>query len=160
MGARPLKLLAIDDNQDNLITLKAVVRDAFPDAVIATARNGPDGIALARAEDPDVILLDVVMPGMDGYAVCRSLKADRTLGEIPVVFLTALRSDVERRVEALEVGAEGFFDETTRFRRADRTDPGNGQNQGGQPQAKDRTGTPIYIGFRAHSRPGAGVGRA
>ncbi len=104
-----MKLLAIDDNQDNLTTLKAVLRDALPGCVVSTALNGPRGMELAHAEDPDVILLDIVMPGMDGFEVCQRLKADRLLCSIPVVFLTALRTDRESRVKALEAGAEAFL---------------------------------------------------
>ena len=103
------KVLAIDDMPDNLITLKAVLHDALPGARVLTASSGPAGITLARAEDPDVILLDIVMPGMDGFAVCQALKADERLRTIPVVFLTALRGDQESRLRALEAGAEGFL---------------------------------------------------
>ena len=104
-----MKILAIDDNQDNLTALKAVVYDRLPGVKVLTALNGPQGLALAQAEDPDVILLDIVMPGMDGYAVCRKLKENEGLQTIPVLFLTALRTDRDSRVKALEVGADGFL---------------------------------------------------
>ena len=104
-----MKLLAIDDSKDNLTVLKAIVLDRLPGARLQTALNGPDGIALARAEDPDVILLDIVMPGMDGYEVCRTLKEDAHLRLIPVIFMTALGADRDSRVKALEAGAEGFL---------------------------------------------------
>jgi PAS domain S-box-containing protein len=104
-----LKILAIDDNRDNLATLKAVVRDALPGCALVTALDGPRGVELARSEDPDVILLDFVMPGIDGYAVCRKLKKDELLRDIPVVFLTALRTDRDSRVKALKAGAEAFL---------------------------------------------------
>jgi CheY-like chemotaxis protein len=71
--------------------------------------DGPLGIELARSEDPDAILLDIVMPDMDGYAVCRTLKQDGRLRDIPVVFLTALRTDRDTRIKALEAGAEAFL---------------------------------------------------
>ena len=104
-----MKILAIDDNPDNLTVLAAVMHDALPDCTLLTAPNGSRGLELALAEDPDVILLDIVMPGMDGYEVCRRLKADDRLRSIPVVFLTALRTDRESRVQALESGAEAFL---------------------------------------------------
>ncbi|HOW64637.1 MAG TPA: PAS domain S-box protein [Verrucomicrobiota bacterium] len=104
-----LKLLAIEAPQDNQISLKAVVGDRMPKATVLTASSGPQGLELARAEDPDVILLDIVMPGMDGYEICRKLKADPCLQTIPVVFLTALKTDRESRIRALEAGAEGFL---------------------------------------------------
>jgi len=111
MDAKDLKvlLLAIDDKPDNLTTLRAVVSDRLPGAKILTALDGPKGIELARAEDPDVILLDIVMPGMDGFEVCRRLKADEELSSIPVLFLTALRTDQDSRIQALEAGGDGFL---------------------------------------------------
>lgn len=109
METNDMKILAIDDNRHNLTALKAVLADRLPHARLFTALDGLKGLELARAEDPDVILLDIVMPGMDGYAVCRKLKEDGHLRSIPVVFLTALRTDQESRVKALEAGAEGFL---------------------------------------------------
>lgn len=104
-----MKILAIDDNRDNLTALMAVVSERLPAAKLLTALNGARGLELARTEDPDVILLDIVMPGMDGYAVCRKLKEDGALQSIPVLFLTALKTDRDSRVKALEAGAEGFL---------------------------------------------------
>ncbi len=104
-----ITLLAIDDQRFDLLTISKMVQDALPQAVVLTARNGPAGIELAAAEDPDVILLDIVMPDMDGFEVCRRLKADERLRDIPVIFLTALRTDSPSRVRALQVGAEGFL---------------------------------------------------
>jgi len=104
-----IKLLAIDDKPDNLTTLRAVVREALPQTLILTATHGPTGIEMAAAEDPDVILLDIIMPGMDGFEVCRRIKADDRIKDIPVVFLTALKTDSASRVKALEAGGEGFL---------------------------------------------------
>ena len=109
MGSKRITILAIDDNQDNLISLKAVIKDIFPEAATLTALNGASGIELATTEDPDVILLDVVMPGMDGFEVCQKLKSDKNLRDIPVVFLTAIKGDQENRIRALECGAEAFL---------------------------------------------------
>ena len=109
MGNRQIKILAIDDIQDNLIILKALIKESFPDVTVTTALTGQKGLDLATAEDPDVILLDIVMPGMDGFEVCRKLKADSELSEIPVVFVTANRRDKESRILALECGAEAFL---------------------------------------------------
>ena len=109
MDANKLKLLAIDDNQDNLTTLKAIVREALPECSLLTALNGPQGIELARTEDPDVIQLDIVTSSIDGCDVCRQLKEDDLLQAIPVLFLTSFRTDQASRVKALEAGAEGFL---------------------------------------------------
>ena len=103
------KILAIDDNNDNLISLKAIVNDTFPESTFYAALNGPLGIELAIVNDPDVILLDVIMPDMDGFEVCRQLKQITEVCDIPVVFVTALKGDRENRIKALEVGAEGFL---------------------------------------------------
>ncbi len=104
-----IKILAIDDKNDNLISLKALILDDFPDSAFIAALAGPEGIELAIAHDPDVILLDIAMPGMDGFEVCRRLKQDKSLRDIPVVFLTAVKGDIESRVKALETGAEAFL---------------------------------------------------
>lgn len=102
-------IVAIDDISDNLVVLKAFVLDAFPRARVFTAQNGKKGIELAREHNPDLILLDIVMPVMDGFEVCRILKQDGELRHIPVVFLTALRGDRKSRIRALELGGEGFI---------------------------------------------------
>src|SRR5512133_2896523 len=104
-----IKILALDDIVDNLISLKAIIKDAFPDSILLTAQNGATGIELAIAHNPDVILLDIVMPGMDGFEVCRRLKLDERVLNIPVVFLTSLSGDKANRIKALEVGAEAFL---------------------------------------------------
>jgi len=109
MESRTIKILAIDDNRDNLISIKALIQDIMPDAVTLTTESGAKGIELATAENPDVILLDIVMPVMDGYEVCLKLKADKELSDIPVVFVTALKDDKESRIRALEVGADAFL---------------------------------------------------
>lgn len=109
MPENTLRLLAIDDNTDNLITIRALITEAFPSAKLFTSTSGVQGIELAISEDPHVILLDVVMPGMDGLAVCRQLKSDERSRHIPIIILTALKSDRQIRLEALEAGAEVFL---------------------------------------------------
>ena len=109
MVNKGLKFLAIDDNQDNLITMRALIREVFPESLVLTVTSGIKGIEMAREEDPDVILLDIVMPGMDGFEVCQHLKADELTKEIPVVFVTAIKGDREHRILALESGAEAFL---------------------------------------------------
>lgn len=109
MGNRKIKILAVDDIPDNLISLEALISDVFPEAETITAQTGVEGLKLAAAENPDIILLDIVMPGMDGYEVCHKLKENEKLADIPVVFLTALKGERESRIRALEVGAEAFL---------------------------------------------------
>ena len=103
------KILAIDDKNDNLITLGAIIKDYFPEAFFDTALSGKKGIELAISTDPDVILLDINMPDMDGFEVCRQLKEDARACNIPVVFLTAMKEDRDKRIKALEVGVEAFL---------------------------------------------------
>lgn len=109
MGRAAIKILAIDDHADNLIVLRAVLHERLPEAELVCADSGYTGLAKAVEHQPDVVLLDIVMPGMDGYSVCRQLKANPRTQDIPILFLTALRTDRESRVKALECGAEGFL---------------------------------------------------
>jgi len=109
METRMMKILMIDDNQDNLTILKTLILEAFPETSVLSALNGEKGIELAVSEEPDIILLDIIMPGLDGYEVCRKLKADEKSCGIPVVFVTAIRSNKDSRIRALECGAEAFL---------------------------------------------------
>lgn len=109
MENRKMKLLCIDDNLDNLISLKALIIEAFPESIVYTANSGEKGLIIAENEFPDVILLDVIMSDMDGFEVCKKLKSHDILKEIPVVFITAIKYDKENRIRALEVGAEAFL---------------------------------------------------
>jgi len=102
-------ILIIDDHRDNLVTLKALISDLFDGAEVYTATSGPEGIEIAKTHQTDVILLDILMPGMDGFSVCKIIKEDNNLCDIPVVFITALRENSANKVHALEVGAEGFL---------------------------------------------------
>lgn len=104
-----MKIIAIDDNQDNLITLKAIIKDNFQDAEVVTTTNGKQGLEQAQSVDPDVVILDVIMPGMDGYEVCRVLKSNKQTQDIPIIFLTALRENRENRLKALDVGGDAFL---------------------------------------------------
>ncbi|HPE40532.1 MAG TPA: PAS domain S-box protein [Bacteroidales bacterium] len=109
MELKNIKILIIDDVKDNLITLSALIRESFVSAKIFSATKGIDGIEIAKHEDVDLILLDVLMPGMDGYKVCKVLKEDPKTEDIPVVFVTALRDHSENKIKALEVGADAFI---------------------------------------------------
>lgn len=104
-----IKFLAIDDNRDNLTVLKALLADSFPEALIITAMSGREGIEKARLENPSVILLDIVMPEMDGFETCEILKKDELLQRIPVIILTAAKTDAASRIKALKLGAETFL---------------------------------------------------
>lgn len=102
-------ILVIDDKKDNLVTMKALLKNLIPGCVILTAQSGEEGLALTLAEKPDTIILDVKMPGMDGYQVCKALKSDPETGNIPVIFLTAIKTDTASKVEGLKIGADAFL---------------------------------------------------
>ena len=87
------KILAVDDEQDVLFMLKKRL-DAEGFRVI-TASDGRDAVTLARTQLPDLIILDIIMPGMDGSQVAQVLKDDRKTSHIPIIFLTALMSKTE-----------------------------------------------------------------
>jgi two-component system cell cycle response regulator len=100
------RILVVDDIEANVRLLEAKLSAEYYD--VLTASNGPEALARAAAEEPDIILLDVMMPGMDGFQVCRRLKDDAATRHIPVVLVTALdgRDD---RIAGLEAGADEFL---------------------------------------------------
>ena len=105
MTDRRPKILAIDDMPINLNMLGAALSSEF-DLQVAT--SGAMGLALVEKLTPDLVLLDVLMPEMDGYEVCRRLKADPKLRSIPVIFITAL-SDSESESSGLALGAADYI---------------------------------------------------
>ncbi len=103
------KILVIDDRKDNLTAIEAQISMMNKTLEIVTADSGMSGLEMARIHQPDVILLDIHMPEMDGYEVCRKLKADSLTRQIPVIFLTALRTSAADRIKGLEIGADAFL---------------------------------------------------
>ncbi|MCG8565644.1 MAG: response regulator, partial [Desulfobacterales bacterium] len=103
------RILAIDDNPDNLVSLSALLKLFLPRARVSTAQSGREGIRLAVGESPQVILLDIHMPGMDGFEVCRRLKSHPETETIPIIMLMALRTESHTRIKALEQGADAFL---------------------------------------------------
>ncbi len=99
------KILAIDDTPANLLTLGKALGDEV-DLQVAT--SGAQGLALARQSPPDLILLDVMMPEMDGYETCRRLRSETTTRNIPIIFVTAQNSPADE-TRGLEAGAEDFI---------------------------------------------------
>ena len=99
------RILVIDDTPANLMTLCSVLEGEFE---LQFATSGPDGIALALKNPPDLILLDVMMPEVDGYETFRRLMAQETLQDIPVIFVTAL-DDVNSEVTGLSLGAADYI---------------------------------------------------
>jgi two-component system cell cycle response regulator len=100
------RVLVVDDIEANVKLLEAKLSSEYFD--VLTAYNGPSALEIAETELPDVILLDVMMPRMDGFEVCRQLKANRRTVDVPVVMVTAL-SDTTNRLRGLEAGADDFL---------------------------------------------------
>jgi two-component system cell cycle response regulator len=100
------RVLVVDDIEANVKLLEAKLSSEYFD--VLTAYNGPSALEIAETELPDVILLDVMMPRMDGFEVCRQLKANRRTVDVPVVMVTAL-SDTANRLRGLEAGADDFL---------------------------------------------------
>ncbi len=99
------KILLVDDQESVQKLLDAILKVRNYDVVYAS--NGFDALEIAVSVKPDLILLDVMMPGMDGFKVCQALKENSATQNIPVVFLTA-RGDETDRAMGDRVGASGF----------------------------------------------------
>jgi len=100
------RILVVDDIPANVRLLEAKLGSEYFD--VLTAPDGFKAIEAAKAEKPDIILLDVMMPGMDGFEVCRRLKADAETAHIPVIMVTALNDQTDR-VQGLQAGADDFL---------------------------------------------------
>jgi class 3 adenylate cyclase/CheY-like chemotaxis protein len=102
----PPRLLVVDDNPANLEIMEArLARQGYE---IITAKDGDQALTAARAQTPDLILLDVMMPGRDGIQVCRELKADRSLPFMPVILVTA-KADPDDIVAGLDAGGDEYI---------------------------------------------------
>ena len=100
------RILVVDDIEANVRLLQAKLSAEYYD--VLTASDGATALASAAADQPDLILLDVMMPGLDGFEVCRRLKDDAATRHIPVVLITALDGR-EDRITGLEAGADDFL---------------------------------------------------
>jgi len=99
-------ILVIDDTPDNLSLMSALLKDSYK---VKVANHGDKGLKIATSENPpDLILLDVMMPDIDGYQVCRQLKANAATCDIPVIFLTA-KSEEDEEQKGLELGAVDYI---------------------------------------------------
>ena len=98
-------VLIIDDSFENRLLLSSQL--GIEGYTILQASGGMEGIEMAREHDPDIILLDVMMPDTNGFEVCQILKNDTATSLIPVIMVTALR-EVQYRIEGIEAGADEF----------------------------------------------------
>src|SRR5262245_43490514 len=98
---KPPRILIAEDNPDNLDIVQTRLASQGYDIVVAT--DGEEALTQAKEHTPDLILLDIMMPKMDGIEVCRKLKADPTLPFMPIIMVTAM-TDTRDIVAGLEVG--------------------------------------------------------
>lgn len=100
-------ILVVDDAPENLALMLALLKD---DYTVRVANNGERALSLLQASEipPDLLLLDIMMPGIDGYEVCRRIKSDEKLHELPVIFLTALSANTDEQ-HGLELGAVDYI---------------------------------------------------
>lgn len=100
------RVLVVDDILPNVKLLEAKLASEYYD--VLTATNGLEALEKVASQSPDIVLLDVMMPGMDGFEVCRRIKDDPATAHIPVVMVTAL-TDAQDRIKGLEAGADDFL---------------------------------------------------
>ena len=99
-------VLVVDDTPDNLSLMSGLLKELYK---VKVANSGEKGLKIAQSDPPpDLILLDIMMPGMDGYEVCQHLQSDPKTRDIPVIFLTA-KSEVEDEKRGLEMGAVDYI---------------------------------------------------
>ena len=101
---RPV-VLAVDDTPENLDVVKGLLT---PEFIVKAAVNGMMALKIVEKQSPDLILLDIRMPGMDGFEVCRKLKENDASAAIPVIFLTG-ESDAASEADAVAAGAAGYI---------------------------------------------------
>ncbi len=99
------KILVIDDTPANIALLGAALEE---DYIIQIATSGAKGLSLAEADPPDLVLLDIMMPDMDGYETCKQFKADPKLREVPIIFVTALQ-EKQAELQGLTLGAADYL---------------------------------------------------
>jgi len=104
-GPQRPRVLVVDDQPPNIRLLEAILTPRGYD--VRTASSGEEALEVIAATDIDLVLLDIVMPGMDGYEVCRTIREDTDTAYLPVVMVTA--SGDEQKVQALEAGADDFL---------------------------------------------------
>ena len=99
-------ILVVEDNPKDLVLVRDLLKLSGYEAIEAT--DGEQGVALAKKYKPALILMDIMMPKMDGYTACRAIKVDKATREIPVVMLTSLGFELNKAL-ARDVGADGYL---------------------------------------------------
>ncbi|MGL1862776.1 MAG: response regulator [Pseudodesulfovibrio sp.] len=106
----PKKILIVDDEVHIKMLLEQTLEELEDDydVVLLTASDGEEGLALIRSEHPDLIFLDIMMPKMNGYEVCRIVMDDPELNDVKIILLTAKGQEVDRK-QGLELGAKMYM---------------------------------------------------
>lgn len=99
------RILIVDDEKLNVELLEGILSEKYE---IVRAYNGKDALLEVEKEPPDLILLDIMMPGMNGYEVCKELKGNKKTMHIPILMVTALTEKTEK-IKGLEAGADDFL---------------------------------------------------
>jgi DNA-binding response OmpR family regulator len=100
------EVLVVDDNQDAVnILVRVLEKNGY---AVLVARSGEEAIRMTRSEDPGLILLDIMMPGIDGFEVCQAVKSSSKTKHIPIVMVTG-KTDFESRFRALRLGAADYL---------------------------------------------------
>jgi Response regulator containing a CheY-like receiver domain and an HD-GYP domain len=105
MGNLKATILVVDDTSSNIMLLSSLLKENYR---VKVATNGEKAIFIVQADPPDLILLDIMMPGIDGYETCRRIKSEPKYSDIPIIFLTA-KSDDEDESKGLELGAVDYI---------------------------------------------------
>ncbi len=103
------KILAIDDNSINLELIGEILKTYYPNFIYIHSLTGEDGIEKANEEKPELILLDILMPGLNGFDVCKILKGSNRTKHIPILMVSALGQDALERTKGLDAGADAFI---------------------------------------------------
>lgn len=103
---KSIKILIVDDAPENLRTLTRILRET--NYHVTTANSGEEALEIIRSNRPDLILLDVKMPGIDGFEVCKRVKADSQTISIPIIFISAL-DQIEDKKKGFELGASDYI---------------------------------------------------
>lgn len=106
------KILIADDEPSVRLLVKRLLSDNY---IVLEAANGEEAVSITRAEKPDLILMDILMPKMDGYTACYTIKTDEVTKDIPVVMLTAVAHELNKRLSRA-MDADGYITKPFSFR--------------------------------------------
>jgi len=103
------KILVVDDNAASRAILKAIILNIMPQTIILEAADGQRALEIVHQENPDLVFLDIIMSEMDGYEVCQKIKTDPKCQHIPVLIMTALHKESEKKA-GMDAGALDYIE--------------------------------------------------